>query len=74
MHYLKRMTIYNMVMIGGKARMSRPSSVLYPLPTRAERLNRYAHVRTDNERTMVKADAWKPGALIARPTARLVFP
>lgn len=68
------MAIYTMVMIGGKARMSRPSSVLYPLPTRVDRkVNRYAHVR-DMERTAVKHDAWKPGFVIARPVARLVFP
>lgn len=46
---------YRMVMIGGVARLSRPSHVLYPLPSvRADRkVSRYAHVR-DVEPTMIK--------------------
>lgn len=64
--------VYTMVMIGGVARMSRPTFV----NTRVDRkVNRYVHVSRDIERTMVKArPQWAPGMLIARAPAQLVFP
>ena len=46
---------YKMVMLGGVARMSRPSNVVYPLPSvRCDRkVCTFVHVR-DVERTVVK--------------------
>lgn len=66
---------YRMVLIGGKARMSRPSNVVYPLP--AVRLNTSKLVRSpfvrDMERTAVSPASWKPGSVLAR-SVTLTFP
>jgi hypothetical protein len=71
------MTTYNMVMIGGKARMSRPSNVLYPLPsTRCDRKVNAGHVHVAGiERTVYARPAsmeWKPGTMLARTIPTLV--
>lgn len=68
-------TRYTMVIIGGKARMSRPSNVLYPLPSvRCDR-KAHAHVNVrEPSATAILPREWKPGLIIARPMRSLVFP
>lgn len=70
---------YRMIMIGGKARMSRPSSVLYPLPSvRVDRkVNAgYVHVRDVAPTAIVRAPSreWAPGMILPRTMGKLVFP
>lgn len=61
--------MYTTKMIAGAVRLTKPSSVLAPLPvTRCGRqVNRYAHVR-DQERTVAKASPriWEPGMILTR--------
>lgn len=74
------MTTYRMVVIGGKARMSRPSNVLYPLPKvcAATKVNRYVNVRpvppTEIRATFPVSREWIPGKVISMNRYALVFP
>ena len=73
------MATYQMVFLGGKARMTRPSSTPLPLP--AVRLNRNKLTTRPLVRDMsvtaiarVRPTEWKPGMVLARAIPALVFP